>query len=187
VIVGTLVLQTAPSSAPSLDDVLRGGPGGLTIDGDGAVTEADGRVPEGVTPFDDRYPGVTGLDPALLQALRAAATAAAEHGIEVEVNSGWRSREYQDQLLDEAVETYGSEEEAARWAATAHTSPHVSGDAVDLGPPEARAWLSEHGSSYGLCQIYENEPWHFELRPQALDGGCSSTYPDPTHDPRMQR
>ena len=47
------------------------------------------------------------------------------------------------------------------------------------------AWLSEHGAAYGLCQIYRNEPWHFELRPRAIESGCPPMYPDPTHDPRM--
>ena len=42
-------------------------------------------------------------------------------------------------------------------------SSHVTGDAVDVGPTDADSWLSQHGSEYGLCQIYANEPWHFEL------------------------
>ena len=51
----------------------------------------------------------------------------------------------------------------------------------------AAEWLTEHGSAYGLCQIYANEPWHFELRPDAVLDGCPRTYADPTHDPRMQQ
>ena len=102
------------------------------------------------------------------------------------MKSGWRSPEYQRQLLQEAISKYGSEEEAARWVATPETSPHVSGDAVDIGPRDATAWLSEHGAEYGLCQIYSNEPWHYELRPGAIDHGCPPEYADPTHDPRMQ-
>ena len=47
-------------------------------------------------------------------------------------------------------------------------------------------WLSERGSGYGLCQIYGNEPWHFELRPEAIERGCPGMYVDPSHDPRMQ-
>jgi zinc D-Ala-D-Ala carboxypeptidase len=70
--------------------------------------------------------------------------------------------------------------------ATPATSPHVSGDAVDVGPSAAAAWLSEHGAAYGLCQIYGNEPWHYELRPEAVTRTCPATYADPTHDPRMQ-
>jgi zinc D-Ala-D-Ala carboxypeptidase len=153
----------------------------------GALGEADGAVPDGTTVFDDDVPGVANLDPALLGALRRAATDAARDGVEFFVDSGWRSPEYQEQLLREAVSKYGSEEEAARWVATPNTSPHVSGDAVDIGHSDATAWLSEHGAEYGVCQIYANEPWHYELRPEAVDHGCPAMYADPTHDPRMQQ
>jgi D-alanyl-D-alanine carboxypeptidase len=71
--------------------------------------------------------------------------------------------------------------------ATPSTSAHVSGDAVDIGRSDAAAWLSEHGAEYGLCQIYGNEPWHYELRSEASEHGCPAVYADPTHDPRMQR
>jgi D-alanyl-D-alanine carboxypeptidase len=140
-----------------------------------------------VTVFDDGLPAVTNLDPDLLAALRRAATDAAEDGVELYVNSGWRSPAYQEQLLDEAVAEYGSEEEAARWVATPRTSAHVSGDAVDVGHSDGAEWLSDHGADYGLCRIYGNEPWHFELRPDAADRGCPPAYADPTDDPRMQR
>lgn len=131
-------------------------------------------------------PAVTNLDPALLEALHGAAAGAAEAGIELRVNSGWRSEEHQQQLLDEAVATYGSEHEAARWVAPPDRSAHVSGDAVDIGPAGAATWLDEHGSAWGLCRTYRNEPWHFELRPRAVDRGCPEPYADPTEDPRLQ-
>jgi zinc D-Ala-D-Ala carboxypeptidase len=131
-------------------------------------------------------PGVANLDPELLSALRQAATDAADEGVELVVDSGWRTPEHQEQLLREAVSKYGSEEEAARWVATPDKSAHVSGDAVDIGPSGAAAWLSEHGAAYGLCQVYGNEPWHYELRPEAIDHGCPLPYADPTQDPRMQ-
>ena len=153
----------------------------------GALGEADGALPDGATVFDDDFPAVANLDPALLGALRQAATDAADDGVEFFVDSGWRSPEYQEQLLREAVSKYGSEEEAARWVATPNTSAHVSGDAVDVGPFDATAWLSERGADYGLCQIYGNEPWHYELRPEAIDHGCPPMYADPTEDPRMQQ
>jgi len=138
-------------------------------------------------PRSEEIPGVAKLDSDLRGALRQAATDAAHDGVEFVVDSGWRSREYQEQLLHEAVAKYGSEEEAARWVATPDTSAHVSGDAVDIGPSGAAAWLSEHGAEYGLCQIYGNEPWHYEVRPDAGDHGCPPMYADPTHDPRMQQ
>jgi LAS superfamily LD-carboxypeptidase LdcB len=106
--------------------------------------------------------------------------------VEFVVNSGWRSAEYQQQLLREAVSDYGSLDEAARWVATPQTSAHVSGDAVDIDGAEAAAWLSSYGAAYGLCQTYGNEPWHYELIPQAAASGCPGMYADPTEDPRMQ-
>ena len=137
--------------------------------------------------FDDEYPGIAKLDADLLGALRRAVTDASDDGIEFDVNSGWRSHAYQDQLFREAVSDYGSTKEAARWVATADTSAHVSGDAVDIGPVGATAWLSEHGARYGLCQIYRNETWHFELRPKASDRGCPATYADAAHGPGHRR
>jgi hypothetical protein len=151
-----------------------------------ALGEADGAVPDGTTVFADDVPGVARLDPGLLAALRHAATDASDHGVEFYVDSGWRSRAYQQRLFREAVAKYGSEAEAARWVATPGTSAHVSGDAVDLGAVAA-AWLSAHGAAYGLCRIYGNEPWHYELRPAAVAHGCPPLYADPTQDPRMQR
>jgi hypothetical protein len=153
----------------------------------GALGEGDGAVPDGTTVFDDEIPGVAKLDPALLGAVRQAATDASGDGVELVVDSGWRSPEYQSQLLRDAVSEYGSEAEAARWVATPETSAHVSGDAVDIGPSDAAAWLSEHGAEHGLCQIYGNEPWHYELRTDAIDRGCAPVYADPTHDPRMHQ
>jgi D-alanyl-D-alanine carboxypeptidase len=183
VLLGVLTYQslaTSSSSVASPIHVLRG-------DRPGALGEADGVVPDGVTVFDDDVPAVANLDPTLLGALRQAATDAANDGVKLYVNSGWRTPAYQEQLLDEAVSEYGSEAEAARWVATPNTSAHVSGDAVDIGPSDAAAWLSEHGAEYGLCQIYSNESWHYELRPEAVEQGCPPMYADPTGDPRMQQ
>jgi zinc D-Ala-D-Ala carboxypeptidase len=198
VALGNLLLDSMPSTAVSRVDAppsdhrgLRaehlGPPGAPPGEHRGALGEADGAVPDGTTVFDDQVPGVANLDPDLLAALRQAATDAAGDGVEFFVDSGWRSPEYQERLLQEAVSKYGSEEEAARWVATPETSPHVSGEAVDIGPSDATAWLSGHGAEYGLCQIYGNEPWHYELRPEAIDHGCPAMYADPTDDPRMQR
>lgn len=152
----------------------------------GPLGDADGAVPDRTTVFDDEVPGVAKLDPRLLGVVRRAATDAAAEGVRFVVDSGWRSPEYQEHLLQEAVSKYGSEAEAARWVASPGRSAHVSGDAVDLGPAGA-AWLSGRGAVYGLCRIYANEPWHYELRPEAIDRGCPATYADPTQDPRMQR
>jgi D-alanyl-D-alanine carboxypeptidase len=120
--------------------------------------EADGVVPDGTTVFDDEIPGVASLNPALLSALRRAATDAARDGVKLYVTSGWRSPKYQERLLQEAIALYGSAQEAARWVGTPTASAHVSGEAIDLGPVDATAWLSKRGATYGLCRIYGNEP-----------------------------
>jgi zinc D-Ala-D-Ala carboxypeptidase len=177
---------SSSSTAASPIDVLRGEHRGPRGERPGALGEADGAVPDGTTVFDGEVPGVANLDATLLGALRQAATNAADDGVEFHVDSGWRSPEYQERLRNEAISKYGSEQEAARWVASANTSAHVSGDAVDIGPSDATAWLAEHGANYGLCQVYGNEPWHFELRPEAIDHACPPMYPDPTSDPRMQ-
>ncbi|MFK4835219.1 M15 family metallopeptidase [Microbacterium sp. ZW T2_14] len=159
---------------------------GAEVVADGVVTEEDGILPDGVSVFDDAYPGIARLSGELGDALRRAAEDAAREGVVIHVNSGWRSPEYQDQLLQDAVSDYGSKAEAARWVATAATSAHVAGEAVDIGSFDAVAWMSTHGAAYGLCQTYSNESWHFELRPDAVRGGCPSPYADPTQDPRMR-
>jgi zinc D-Ala-D-Ala carboxypeptidase len=187
-------LAPSSSTAASPTDLHRGdhrGAPALPIDGlrsghRGALGQADGAVPDGTTVFDTDLPAVANLDPDLLSALRRAATDAVGDGVEVYVSSGWRSRKYQEQLFREAVSKYGSKEEAARWVATPGTSAHESGDAVDIGHFDATAWLSEHGAKYGLCQVYGNEPWHYERRLEAIDHGCPQMYADPTHDPRLQ-
>lgn len=170
---------SAPVSAPAPKEMPR-------VAGAPRLLGDSGNVPDNVSVSDTKLPAVVRLDPALLSALRRAATDAKADGVRFVVNSGWRSAEYQARLLREAVKEYGSEAEAARWVATPQTSPHVSGDAVDLGPVKATTWLAEHGARYGLCRVYVNEPWHFELRPDAPERGCPPRYADPTEDPRMR-
>jgi hypothetical protein len=184
------VSPPAPSAAPSSSPAAPDRPPERERDHDrdhgGALGEADGAVPAGTTVFDDGIPAVANLDPDLLAALRQAADDAADDRIEFVVNSGWRSPEYQQHLLDEAISHYGSKKEAARWVATPDTSPHVSGEAIDIGPTAATTWLAKHGADHGLCQVYRNEPWHYELRPEAAGDGCPRMYADPTQDPRMK-
>ena len=168
---------SSSSTAASSDHVVPAEPPRAPGRADGAVR---GRAAGGI-------PGASDLDADLHRALRRAAKDAADDRVALVVDSGRRSPEHQEQLLREAISKYGSEAEARRWVATPETSAHVSGDAVDVGPSEAAAWLSEHGAAYGLCQIYGNEPWHYELRPEAGRYGCPAMYADPTHDPRMQQ
>ena len=180
------VHRSGPRAPGELDGVAA--VGSIALSGEraaGALGGSDGVVPEGTTVFDGDIPAISRLDPALLDALRRAATDAAHDGVEFVVDSGWRSRAFQLHLFRQAVSTYGSMAKAARWVAVPGKSSHEAGNAVDLGPSEATAWLSEHGAQYGLCQIYRNEPWHYEFRSKAVDLGCPRMYADPTDDPRM--
>ncbi len=184
---GAVSPMTAAPPAPRLDDPVQSSPVPIPGERHHEPGVSGGKLPADVTVFDVRYPAVAKLDPDLLAALRRAATGAADQHVEFFVISGWRSGDYQQHLLDEAVAEYGSRAEAARWVATPATSPHVAGDAVDVGRTAAIGWLSARGAGYGLCQVYRNEPWHFELRPKAVRHGCPRMYADPIEDPRMRR
>lgn len=149
---------------------------------------ANGGTPaSGRSVFDQDVEAVNRLDPGLLHTVRRAATDAARDNVRFSLNSGWRSAAEQERLFREAVKKYGSDGEAVRWVARPGTSPHEAGDAVDLGPAAALTWLERHGASYGLCQTYRNEPWHFELRHDAVEHGCPTPYADPADDPRLGR
>lgn len=130
-----------------------------------------------VSPFDTADPTVGRLDPALLQAIQEAARAAAQDGVDMRINSGWRTREFQVQLFDDAVQQYGSADVARQYVAAPDVSHHVTGEAVDVGPATADTWLAHNGIRFGLCQIYANEAWHFELAADQY-GNCPPLRPD---------
>ncbi|KQR52372.1 hypothetical protein ASF88_12565 [Leifsonia sp. Leaf336] len=144
------------------------------------LTGADGYIPAGDSlPLTSDKPAVTKLDPALLSALRSADSAAKdERGITITITDGWRSARYQDFLFEQAVQKYGSEEEASKWVRRSTDSAHVTGHAVDVATADAMDFLNRFGSRWGICQVYANEIWHFEMRttpggtcpPMAADG-----------------
>ena len=124
-----------------------------------------------LSPFDVDNPAVGQLDPRLLAAVQQAATAAAADGVAMTITSGWRSAAFQQQLLDDAVASYGSLAVARQYVQTPEHSRHVLGQAVDIGAAPADQWLVANGVRFGLCQIYANEVWHFELAVDAA-GNC---------------
>jgi D-alanyl-D-alanine carboxypeptidase len=132
---------------------------------------------QALSPYDIANPAVGYLDPALLRAVQQAADAAAAEGITMTITSGWRSPEFQQQLLDDAVATYGSIAAARQYVQTPQASRHVTGQAVDIGGYGAADWLIAHGARFGLCRIYANELWHFELAADAA-GVCPPLRPD---------
>lgn len=147
--------------------------------GTGAIDTFGGYLPNDVTltPFDVINPVIGRLDPALLAALQEATKSAAAQGVDIEVNSGWRSQGFQQRLFDDAVRTYGNADLAQQFVASPETSMHVQGKAVDVGPPSAAGWMSANGSQFGLCQVYANELWHYELTADAA-GQCPPMKPN---------
>lgn len=131
-----------------------------------------------LSPFDDvANPVLSRLDPALLTAVQDAARAAASDGIDIRITSGWRSRGFQLRLFDDGIRIYGSEEAARQFVATPENSHHVTGNAVDVGPPDAALWMSRNGTRFGLCQMFVNELWHYELAADAA-GQCPPMKPN---------
>lgn len=120
------------------------------------------------------------LDPGLVAAYERARAAAADAGHDLVINSGYRTPERQQQLLDEEVAKRGSFAEANRWVFTPERSMHVQGLAIDVGDGPAADWLVEHGARYGLCHTLSWEWWHFEWRQRWQD---SASCPPPADDP----
>ncbi|MDT5018837.1 MAG: zinc D-Ala-D-Ala carboxypeptidase [Mycobacterium sp.] len=162
------VSTTAPSPAP---DPLRIGLA--------ATDSTGGWIPDGQTlsPFDVANPALAQLDPALLNAIQDAARAASTQGVDLRITSGWRSKGFQQRLFDDAVGKYGNADIARQFVASPDVSKHVVGQAVDVAPVDADNWLIRNGAQFGLCQIYANELWHFEL---AVDqqGNCPPLRPN---------
>jgi hypothetical protein len=143
------------------------------------LTDDDGYIRDGTSlMLDSGLPAVQRLDPQLLEALRAAdRVAVAEHGTTITIVDGWRSLRYQEYLFAQAVQKYGSEEEAERWVKRGADSSHVAGRAVDVGTADAMDFLNRFGARWGLCQTYANEAWHFE-RATRPGGECPAMSSD---------
>ncbi len=165
----TLAVETGAPSILLVDDT----------DTTAAPIAPDGSRPDGqvLTPFDTQFATIGWLDPRLLTALQHAAAAASADGVAITVNSGWRSRDFQQRLFEDAVASYGSVEIARQYVADPEVSKHVTGQAVDVGNTGADQWLIAYGPRFGLCQVYANELWHFELGTDAF-GRCPTLRPN---------
>lgn len=121
--------------------------------------------------------GTEGLDPRLAAAYSAAASQAYTEGVSLSITSGYRTPAEQESLWEDGINTYGSPEAARRWVLPPGESTHVTGQAIDVGPQEGAAWLEDRGNHWGLCRMYDNEWWHFELA-TVPDGSCPARLPD---------
>ncbi|MET8423230.1 M15 family metallopeptidase [Nocardia sp. NPDC004860] len=121
--------------------------------------------------------GTDGLAPRLAAAYNDAATEAHNAGVSLWITSGYRTPAEQEALWEDGLQTYGSPEAARRWVLPPNESTHVTGEAIDVGPREGAQWLEDNGSHWGLCRMYDNEWWHYELA-TTPDGPCPSRLPD---------
>ncbi|WP_231514554.1 M15 family metallopeptidase [Mycobacterium sp. URHB0044] len=164
--------------APATGDETPSGAEPLSI-GTGATDSWSGYLPDGMTlsPFDTSSQVLALLDPLLLKAIQDAARSAQSQGIDITITSGWRSKGFQQRLFDDAVRRYGSVEVAGQFVASPDVSRHVVGEAIDIAGEGASAWLIRNGPRFGLCQIYANENWHFELAADG-EGRCPPLRPN---------
>ncbi|WP_083889428.1 M15 family metallopeptidase [Nocardia pneumoniae] len=120
--------------------------------------------------------GTEGLEPALALAYTLAEREAHAQGVPLSITSGYRTRAQQQALWEDGVATYGPDG-ARRWVLPPEESTHVSGQAIDVGPRQGAQWLEANGNRWGLCRMFDNEWWHFELA--TLPGAdCPPMKPD---------
>ncbi|MEU7629629.1 M15 family metallopeptidase [Nocardia sp. NPDC049220] len=121
--------------------------------------------------------GTEGLEPRLALAYTLAADEAHAQAVPLSITSGYRTPAQQQALWDDGVSTYGTPDAARRWVLPPEESTHVAGRAIDVGPQQGAAWLEANGNRWGLCRVFDNEWWHFELA--TIPGGaCPPMRPD---------
>jgi D-alanyl-D-alanine carboxypeptidase len=109
--------------------------------------------------------------------------AASSGGIRLLIVSGFRSFEYQAQLIRNKLEAGQSLEEILAVNAAPGFSQHHTGDAVDIATPGSRplteefeesdafAWLGKYAGEFGFSMTYPrdnpsgfiHEPWHWAV------------------------
>jgi hypothetical protein len=97
--------------------------------------------------------------------------------------SGYRSPATQERLWRNALQKYGSPQEARKWVAPPRGSAHQTGRAIDfyLGGRNSSAnvsrlralssykWLVPNAERFGFYP-YPREPWHWEYNPPGVGG-----------------
>jgi hypothetical protein len=120
------------------------------------------------------------IHPQVLARFHSAQAAAKEVGIEMSIDSGFRTIETQNYLYQRAIKEHKTAEEAKKWVLPSDLSRHPWGLALDVNlnhDKSGASWLEANGGTFGLCRVYENEWWHFE--PLVAPGGiCPALEPD---------
>jgi LAS superfamily LD-carboxypeptidase LdcB len=120
------------------------------------------------------------IHPQVLARFLSAQAAAKEEGIEMVIDSGYRTTQTQEYLFNRAIKEHKTAEEAIKWVLPAELSRHPWGLALDVNlhhEKSGASWLEANGATFGLCRVYVNEWWHFE--PLIAPGGiCPPLKPD---------
>jgi hypothetical protein len=93
------------------------------------------------------------MRPDVAAAFDRMAVAASGAGLDLFVNSGYRSDAEQAALWAQHPDP--------RWVAPPGTSLHRCATEVDLGPPAAYGWLAANAHRFGFLQRYAWESWHY--------------------------
>jgi Transglycosylase SLT domain/D-alanyl-D-alanine carboxypeptidase/Putative Flp pilus-assembly TadE/G-like len=94
-----------------------------------------------------------GMRPDVAAAFDAMAAAASADGVDLLINSGFRSDAEQAILWEQNPDP--------RWVAPPGTSLHRCATELDLGPAAAYGWLAANASRFGFVQRYSWEAWHY--------------------------
>jgi hypothetical protein len=94
-----------------------------------------------------------GMRPDVADAFDRMAAAAARDGVQLIVNSAYRSDAEQARLYAQNPDP--------RMVAPPGTSLHRCATELDLGPPSAYAWLDANAPRFGFVQRYSWEDWHW--------------------------
>lgn len=123
------------------------------------------------------------LSPAAAAKWQQMVDAAAGSGVRLLIVSGFRSYQYQAELIRKKIEAGQAIEEILRVNAAPGYSQHHTGTAVDIATPgsrplteefetsEAFGWLCEYAAEHGFSMTYPRdnpwgfiyEPWHWAL------------------------
>jgi hypothetical protein len=99
------------------------------------------------------YRQAEGMRPDVAIAFDRMARAAAADGVDLVINSAYRSDAEQQRLLEQNPDP--------RMVAPPGTSLHRCGTELDLGPPAAYGWLAANARRFGFLARYPWEAWHF--------------------------
>ncbi len=123
------------------------------------------------------------LTPAAAANWQQMVEAAAGDGVRLLIVSGYRSYEYQAELIRKKISSGLTIEEILTVSAAPGYSQHHSGGAIDIATPGSRPlteefetsdafrWLTEHAAGFGFLMTYPRdndygfvfEPWHWSM------------------------